>query len=200
MHTWSLYFTTWYSILFASYIGYIHVFWWLLGIIHKFPNFIGLTWENQKTSISMILTFRDSNEVQMTWNFVGANFLTDQDLGAKEVQQSRHKGQTGMAHMARFLGCVGPTRSPLVALMTSIFVSMDSPRPKTDYIKGPPMGRKRERRRNTKPQNRSLGDKDRRGKTLAGHCRRGLHPLQRLYLRHHDKEGVVHLWTMGLWQ
>jgi hypothetical protein len=199
MHTWSLHFTTWYSILFAAYIGYIHDFWWLLEIIHKFPNFIGLTWENQKTSISMFWTFRDPNGVQMTWNFAGANFLMDQDLGVKEVQQRRHEGQTGMAHAARLLGRVGPTRSPLIAPMSLIFVLMDSSWPETEYIKGPPMGHERERCWNTKPRNRSLGDKDQSGKTLVGCCRRDLHPLQRLYLHHHDEEGVVHLWTMGLW-
>jgi hypothetical protein len=97
MHTWSLHFTTWYSTLFSSYIGYIHVFWWLLGIIQMFPNFIGLTWENQKTSFSMFLTFRDPNRVQITSNFRGTSFSTEQDLGAKEMQQGSHKGQTGMA-------------------------------------------------------------------------------------------------------
>jgi hypothetical protein len=34
-------------------------------------------------------------------------------------------------------------------------------------------------------------------KTLAGHYRCDLHPLRWLYLRHHDEEEVVHLWTMG---
>jgi hypothetical protein len=74
----------------------------------------------------MFLTFRDPNGVQKTRNFAGANFLTDQDLGAKEVLQRRHEGQTGIAHMARFLGRVWPTYSPLVVLMPSIFVPMDS--------------------------------------------------------------------------
>jgi hypothetical protein len=94
MHTWSLHFTTWYSILFTSYIGYILAFWWLLGIIQMFPNFIGLTWENQKISFSMFLTFRVPNRVQITWNFAGASFSTEQDFGEKEVQQGSHEGQT----------------------------------------------------------------------------------------------------------
>ena len=38
------------------------------------------------------------------------------------------------------------------------------------------------------------------GETPAGRCRRGLHLLQRLLHRLHDEEGVVHLWTMGLWK
>jgi hypothetical protein len=31
MHQWSLHFTTWYSTLFASYIGYIHAFFMIIG-------------------------------------------------------------------------------------------------------------------------------------------------------------------------
>jgi hypothetical protein len=49
-----------------------------------------------------------------------------QDLGAKEVQQGSHEGQTSMAHAAKFLGHVGPARWCLVALMLLIFVPMDS--------------------------------------------------------------------------
>jgi hypothetical protein len=51
-----------------------------------FPNIIELTWENPKTSISMFLTFKDPNGVQITWNFAEASFSTEQDFGAKEVQ------------------------------------------------------------------------------------------------------------------
>jgi hypothetical protein len=48
-----------------------------------FPNFIGLTWENQKTSFSMFLTFRDPNGVQITLNFAGASFYTEQDFSER---------------------------------------------------------------------------------------------------------------------
>jgi hypothetical protein len=74
----------------------------------------------------MFLTFRDPNGVQITWNFGGTSFSTEQDLGAKKMQHGSHEGQTGMAHVARFLGRVGPTSSPLVAPMSSIFVSLDA--------------------------------------------------------------------------
>jgi hypothetical protein len=43
----------------------------------------------------MFLTFGDPNGVQMTWYFAGASFSTEQDLGAKEVQQRRPEEQTG---------------------------------------------------------------------------------------------------------
>jgi hypothetical protein len=148
----------------------------------------------------MLFTFRDPNGVQITWNFAGASFSMEQDFGEKDVQQGSHEGQTSMAHAARFLSRVGPARSPLIALMPSIFVSMDSSWPKTDYIKGAPTGRERESSQNTKTQNRSLGDRRSEGKTPAGRCQCDLHPLRWLCLRHHDEEGVVHLWTTCLWQ
>jgi hypothetical protein len=125
----------------------------------------------------MFLTFKDPNGVQITWNFARASFSTEQDFGAKEVQQGSHEGQTSMTHAARFLGCVGPARSPLIAPMPSIFVSMDSSWPKTDYIKGATVGREKERYRNTETWNMSLGDRRSEGKTLAGRCRCDLHPL-----------------------
>jgi hypothetical protein len=124
----------------------------------------------------------------------------EQDFGEKEAQQGIHEGQTSMAHEARFPSRVGPARSPLVALILSIFVSMNLSWPKTDYIKGAPAGREEERRQNIETRNRSLGDQRLEGKTLAGCCRWDLHPLRWLYLCHHDEEGVVHLWTTGLWQ
>jgi hypothetical protein len=51
----------------------------------------------------------------------------EQDLGAKEMQQESDEGQTGMAHVTRCLGRMGPTRSPHVALMSLIFISLDAP-------------------------------------------------------------------------
>jgi hypothetical protein len=99
---------------------------------------------------------------------------------------------------------MGPTRSPLVAPMPSIFISMDLSWPKIIYKKGPPAGppagRERERHRNTETRNRILGDRRLEGKTPAGRCWCDLHPLQWLYLHHHHEEGVVHLWTTDLWQ
>jgi hypothetical protein len=158
-----------------------------------FPNFIGLTWENQKTSFSMFLTSTDPYRVQITWNFGGMSFSTEQDLGAKEMQQGSHEGQTGMAHMARFPSCVGPTHSSLVAPMPLIFVSIDLSWPKTIYKKGPPRGsRKRAplKHRNTKqkPGRSKIG-----GENSVGRYRCDLHPLRWLYLCHNDEEGVVYL-------
>jgi hypothetical protein len=88
----------------------------------------------------MFLTLRDPNGVQLTWNFAGASFSTEQDFGEKEVQQRRSEKETGMAHVTRCLGRVGPTRCHLVAPMSSIFISLDLSWPKIFYKKGSPAG------------------------------------------------------------
>ena len=67
-------------------------------------------------------------------------------------------------------------------------------------IKKVPRRSLKERRTNTETPKRRSGAADWRGKTPAGRCRRGLHLLHRLLHRLHDEEGVVHLWTMGLWK
>jgi hypothetical protein len=164
---WSLHFTTWYSTLFASYIGYIHAFWWLLGIIQIFPSFIRLTWESQKTYFSMFLTFRDPNRVQITWNFGGTRFSTEQDLGAKDMQHGSHEGQTGMAHAARFLGRMAYPFPP-IAPMPSIFVSLDASWPKTIYKKGPLRVAKRSAAETQKHETEAWEIKDWRGKLQRG--------------------------------
>jgi hypothetical protein len=61
----------------------------------------------------------------MTRIFGGTSFSTEQDFREKEVQQRRSEGETGMAHAARCLVRMGPAHSHLVALMPSIFVSLD---------------------------------------------------------------------------
>jgi hypothetical protein len=96
----------------------------------------------------MFLTFTDPNRVQITWNFGGTSFPTEQDFGAKEMQQGSHEGQTGMAQVARFPGRMGPTCSSFVASMSSIFISLDASWPKTLYKKGPLAGHEKEHRRN----------------------------------------------------
>jgi hypothetical protein len=53
------------------------------------------------------------------------SFSMEQDFREKEVQQRRFEGETGMAHVARCLGHVGPARFNLVAPMPSIFILLD---------------------------------------------------------------------------
>ena len=134
-HTWTLNFITCYSMLFASYKGYIHDLYWVLGIINNFPIFLELTLRCQKTPFSIFWCFRDPNDVQMTWNFTGITFFwKERNVGAKESKKRRPEGQKGWAHAARFLDHVGPTKLALGPPLPSIFLAEASSWPKNDYI------------------------------------------------------------------
>jgi hypothetical protein len=92
------------------------------------------------------------------------------------MQQGSHEGQTGMAHVARFPGRVGPTHSPSFRRCRrslSRWMHLDL----KPSIKGPLAGREKEQRRNIETRNRSLGDQRLKGKTPVGRCRCDLHPL-----------------------
>jgi hypothetical protein len=112
----------------------------------------------------MFLTFRDPNGVQITRNFGGTSVSTEQDLGAKEMQQGSHEGQTGMAHVARFPGCMGPTCSTLIAPMSMIFISLDVAWSKTTYKKGPLCVAKGSTAKEQKHETKAWEIKDWRGK------------------------------------
>jgi hypothetical protein len=84
--------------------------------------------------------------------------------------------------------------------MPSVLIPGWRGQPKNPYIKTPWGVLMKGRWRNTKPRNRGCTCEDWRGKRCRIHPRLLLQPLQHHKHRHHDKEGVVHLWTMGLWQ
>jgi hypothetical protein len=91
-----------------------------------FPNFIGLTWEKPENLHFNVFNFQGPKRSPNYLKLCGGQFFTEQDFREKKVQQVSHEGQMSMAHTARFPGCMGPARSPLVALMSSILVSMNS--------------------------------------------------------------------------
>jgi hypothetical protein len=70
--------------------------------------------------------------------------------------------------MAKCFGCVGHARSPLVALMPLIFISLDASWPKTDYIKGAHAGRKRSAAETQKHKTGAREIEDQRGKLRRG--------------------------------
>ena len=67
------------------------------------------------------MLFRSPNVNEITWKFTGVNIWKEEDMWAKEANKRRSEDQTGMAHAARYMGRVGPTRSALVAPLPSIF-------------------------------------------------------------------------------
>ena len=172
----------------------------ILGIFHSFPIFLELTLHWQKTLFSIFWCFRDPNDVQKTWKFTSIIFRKYEDLGVKEANERRPEAQNGVAHAARFLGRVGPTFWSLVAPLPSIFLPEASSWPKNDYKSSLPTPFRGEAAENIETPKQRSGAADWRRKTPVERCRRGLHLPQRHLHRLHDEEGVVHLWTTGLWQ
>ena len=127
MHTWTLHFITCYSMLFASYKGYIHDLYWVLGIINNFPIFLELTLRCQKTPFSIFWCFRDPNDVQMTWNFTGIIFLEGtkrRRKGIEETETRRPKGvgPRGQIPWPRGTHQTGPRASAAVDPSSRSFV------------------------------------------------------------------------------
>ena len=80
----------------------------------------------------------------------------------------------------------------------SIKSSRRFPWPKNPLYKGPRRVSWWRRRVDQKHQNSVRTSHHRRGTLLWSRHRRDLLPLQDQEPHHHDEEGVVHLWTMGL--
>ena len=97
MHTWTLHFITCYSMLFASYKGYIHDLYWVLGIINNFHIFLELTLHCQKTPFSIFLRFRRPNHVIMTWDFTGITFLEGTKRRRKGIEETETRRPNGVA-------------------------------------------------------------------------------------------------------
>ena len=64
----------------------------ILGRFHSFPIFLELTLHRQKTLFSIFLSFRDANDVQMTYKFKGIIFWKEEGVGAKEAKKWMPEG------------------------------------------------------------------------------------------------------------
>ena len=95
------------------------------------PYFSGINPALAENPIFYILMFQDPNDVRMTWKFTSISFW--RSVGAKEANKRRPEGQDRWAHMAIFLGHVGPTILGLEPPMPSIFFPQASSWPKNDY-------------------------------------------------------------------
>jgi hypothetical protein len=118
------------------------------------PRLLVLTLFFRKISFLLFWTFRE------LWvckkgkvNEHGSEFLR-LTLWAKDGDQEPNRLQTGSSHAVRFRGRMGHARSPLVALIPSIFVHVASSWPKTYYKKAPPAGHEGRWWRDQKHQNR----------------------------------------------
>ena len=78
------------------------------GNISKFRYFSGINPALAETLFSIFLSFRDPNDVQMTWKFTSISFMKEEDLGAKEANERRPEAQTGVPTRADSLAAWGP--------------------------------------------------------------------------------------------
>jgi hypothetical protein len=131
----------------------------------------------------------------LTWDFLGVNILSWEPSRAQKVNEGGHGGQTRP-------GGAGPSHTTHVRLglkppVPSIFISWRPAWPKNTYIKTPPLAFPRGGRGETriKAIPVKIG-----GETLLELPRTLLQPLWHQHHRRRHEEGVVHLWTMGLWK
>ena len=163
-----------------------------------FPRLFGINLAEPKKKLpfSIFWCFRDPNDVQMTYYFTGINFWKEQSVGTKEANKRRPEGQDRWVHVARFLGHVGPINLGLVAPMPSVFVSVASSWPKTDYKNSPLKSFAKWRRKNTKPRNRrqkAAAGEDRRGATPPESPPEGSSiPLRSLHQHHRQDQHHLH--------
>ena len=129
----------------------------------------------------------------------GHHFLEGTKLGGEGSKQAKPRGPKEGGPRGLCTWPRGPTNLALDALLPSIFSQPTSSWPKTDYKNSPLTFSRTSAAETQKHRKRDLelqigGGKLRRG--AAG----VVHLLHRHLHRLHDEEGVVHLWTMGLWK
>jgi hypothetical protein len=163
------------------------------------PFILVITLYDRKTLFCVFWHFRNLPELNLTWDLSGINILSREPSRAQEVNEGGHEDQTS-------IGSAGPSpdratrcRLALGHPMPSLFVPDCSAWPKNDYIKTPPRRSLEEatkKHKIEKQRNKGCSNEDWRRK----HCRSPRSLLQHLRHHHHIEEGIVHLWTMGLWQ
>ena len=94
------------------------------GIFHKFPYFSGINHAQAENPIFYILMFQGPKRRPNDLIFCGDHFFLRNK--AKEAKKWKPEGQKRWAHVARFLGRVGPPILGLEPPMPSIFVPVPS--------------------------------------------------------------------------
>ena len=98
------------------------------GNISQFSYFYGINPALAENPIFYILMFQGPKRHPNDLKIYEHQFYEGRRLGRKGSKRAKAWAQKGVAHAARFLGCVGPTFWSLVAPLTSIF----SPRLRLD--------------------------------------------------------------------
>ena len=172
----------------------------ILGILHSFPIYLELTLHGQKTLVLYFNVSGTQTSTKSPGNLRASIFGRKKDYGkgkqANGGPRAKRAGPTRPQYQATW---DPPVRASWLRCLRS-FLHRHRLDLKTPIKKRSPDVLWKERRTNTETPKQRSGAADWRGKTSAGRCRGGLHLLQRLLHRLHDEEGVVHLWTMGLWK
>jgi hypothetical protein len=163
------------------------------------PLCFGYNFVELAIPVLCILTFQGPFGTQIDQVFFGCSyFYLRINLRWRSMRGGHHGPNETRWHVPhlwlRHLRMFGPW-----TLMPSVSVLEFSVWPKKFYRKTPRDVLMRRRQRNMKPRNRGCSSKDWRGKHSQSHLRSLLQPLQHHQYRQHDEEGVVYLWTMGLW-
>jgi hypothetical protein len=142
------------------------------------PLILVITRQNRKTLFCIFLSFRNLPRLKLTQDFRSINILSREPAGYQEVNEMRPRVQTSPS--GALPGYATHARLSLGPPMPSIFVSWCSAWPKKRLYIDPLNDPETRRWRNTK------------------HKKQRLFRCQNHYHRH--EEGVVHLWTIGLWK
>ena len=111
-------------LIFQSYLHHIRVislFYIDFGNISQFSYFSGINPALAENPIFYILMFQGPKRHPNDLEIYEHQFLEGRSVGAKEANKRRPEGQGRWAHVARFLGHVGPAILGLEPPMPSIF-------------------------------------------------------------------------------
>jgi len=172
----------------------------IFGDLPMIPFILVLTLQNRNTLFCVFLSFRGLNEVKLSWDFSRVNISSREASGALGPHETGSEAQKSTGGAPQEPGRATHALFAFDRPICWFFFAIIFVWPKNPYIKTPQGFPRGERRRNTETPKRRLYRQDWRGKLRRRRRWSDLILLQRLQHHHHDEEGVVHPWTMGLWQ
>jgi hypothetical protein len=135
----------------------------------------------------------------LTWHFWSVNILSREVPGEEEVN-NMPRGRTSPGGAVPLLGRATHGCSGLEPPTPSIFVPTCSAFPKNAYIHTPWTITIRGSGETRNTEIEAIPAKIGGGKCCRSRPQSLIHPLWRQHHHHRHEEGVVHLFTMGLWR
>jgi hypothetical protein len=167
-----------------------------MGIFHRSPYF-GYNSAEHEIPLLYIFTFQRPSGTQINWQRLFMAWIFSHE---KQLERNKYEsGPPGLkwAQVARDLVLAVPPCLvwPSFLRCRSSLLHIAQVDLKVLY-KDPRSVLARRQRRNMKLRNSGYSSEDWRGKCCQSCPRSLLQPLQHHQHRHHDEEGLVHLWTM----